>query len=113
MSEKLEDLRRGIRQMERVLNNTENNIETNPPLNRAIDELNNGYDYIESLREAGADLIAYIRGFDPSVGGEHDEAYTIKDIFNALCSLKQNGADLEQGGVTIAELAERLRAVAV
>jgi len=110
----IQQLQRAIREMDRVLTNTKDNINTDPYLSSAADELNDAYGYIESLQAAAADLIRWARTvFHELDGGSSDDAYTIKDAFNALFSLKQSGIDLEQGGFTIAEFAEKLKRVAV
>lgn len=110
----IQQLQRAIREMERVLKNTEDNIDTDPYMSKVQDELENAYGYIESLQAAAADLMrcaaVVFRELD---GGANDDAYTIKDAFNALFSLKQSGVDLGQGGFTIAEFAEKLKRVAV
>lgn len=110
----IQQLQRAIREMDRVLGNTKDNINTDPYVSNAADELNDAYGYIESLQAAAADLMRWARVmFHELDGGSNDDAYTIKDAFNALFSLKQSGIDLEQGGFTIAEFAEKLKRVAV
>jgi len=110
----IQQLQRAIREMDRVLQNTKDNINTDPYLSNAADELVDAYGYIESLQAASADLMRWVRTvFHELDGGANDDAYTIKDAFNALFSLKQSGIDLEQGGFTIAEFAEKLKRVAV
>lgn len=110
----VQQLQRALREMDRVLVNTKDNINTDPCLTEAADEMLDAYNYIESLQAAAADLMRCARVvFHELEGGSNDDAYTIKDAFNALFSLKQSGIDLEQGGFTIAEFAEKLKRVAV
>lgn len=110
----VQQVQRAIREMERVLKNTEDNIDTDPHLSKVQDELVDAYRYIESLQAAAADLMEWATiVFHELDGGANDDAYTIKDVFNALFSLKQSGIDLEQGGFTIAEFAEKLKRVTV
>lgn len=110
----IEHLQRAIREMDRVLTNTKDNINTDPYLSNAADELSDAYGYIESLQAAAADLMRCTKTvFHELDGGNNDDAYTIQDAFNALFSLKQSGINLEQGGFTLAEFAEKLKRVAV
>lgn len=110
----LERLHTAIHQMTRVLANTADNIDTNPYVATAQDQLRDAYDYIESLRDAAESLVGWAQNVSEELEeGSAEDVYTIKDIFNALFSLKQSGSDLEQGGVTIAEIAAKLKRVAV
>lgn len=110
----IQQLQRAIREMERVLENTKDNINTDPYVSNAAEELMDAYNFIESLQAAAADLMRWTRVVCHELdGGSNDDAYTLKDAFNALFSLKQSGVDLEQGGFSIAEFAEKLKRVAV
>jgi uncharacterized coiled-coil DUF342 family protein len=111
----IKKLKGAISRLEDAISDAESNIETDPALSSAIEELENGYRYIENLCESGGELIDLVKKMaDAERPEEEDEyAYTIKDIFNALFALSREGADLNADGVSFKQLAEKLRRVSV
>lgn len=113
--EDIKKLKGAIRNLEDAISDAESNIETDPSLSSAIEELENGYRYIENLCESGAELVDIVKKMADAEQHEEDDeyAYTLKDIFAALFALSRDGTDLNTDGVSLKQLAEKLRRVSV